>query len=327
MNTRIFYQCLDMPEPSGGIRRLYRHVEILHAYGLPAWILHQRRGFKVGWFPTDAPIAYWETDFALRPSDILVIPEGHTDVIIATADAACERVIIALNWANIFRRLPIGQNWRDYGIRHVIAGSQYEREFIRRTMGIESCVLASGTDARLFHTSRKQLQIAYMPRKNADLFHVIACCFRSMYPQWNHVPFVPIDRVSHEGVARVLSQSAVFLATSFPEGLARPPLEAMASGCLVVGFAGHGSLEYMTHGETCYRAEDGDLLTAAEYLHLALQQVVSGEAEPMIAAARETASRYSLEREEQAVIAFWRQFLDNRTAERAPALSSASPSA
>jgi hypothetical protein len=321
MNGRILYQCLDDPMASGGIRRLYRHVEILHAHGLPARILHQRRGFKAGWFETEAPIEYWETDFALQPTDVLVIPEGHTDVIIATVEVPCVRVVIALNWANIFRRLPIGKNWRDYGIRHVIAGSQYERECIRRTMGLDSCVLASGTDSRLFHEApRKQLQIAYMPRKNADLFHIIACMFRSMCPRWEHVPFVPIDSVSHAGVGRVLSESAVFLATSFPEGLARPPLEAMASGCVVVGFAGHGSLEYMKHGENCYRADDGDLLTAAEYLDAALERIASGQAGPMIAAAREMASRYSLAREEQAVLEFWRGFLAGRTAAGSPAV-------
>src|SRR5260370_25957143 len=33
----------------------------------------------------------------------------------------------------------------------------------------------------------------------------------------------------------------------------------MASVCIVVGFAGRGSLEYMKHSKNCYLAEDGDV--------------------------------------------------------------------
>jgi hypothetical protein len=38
-------------------------------------------------------------------------------------------------------------------------------------------------------------------------------------------------------------------------------------------------------------------------------RIVDGKAEPMTAAARKAAGRCSLEREENAVIAFWRRFL------------------
>jgi hypothetical protein len=310
MTGRILYECLDLTIPSGGVRRLYRHVEILCRHGLPARMLHRRPGFRPAWFETDAPIDYWESGFTLNPDDILVIPEGHVDVIMSTATAQCQRIVIALNWAYIYRDLPIGRDWRDFNIRHVIAGSQYEREFVRRCMQLDSVVLASGTDGSVFRANGpKKLQIAYMPRKNAAGFHVIASIFRSQYPRWAHVPFVPIDSVSHTDVARTLSESAIFLATSYPEGLARPPLEAMASECIVVGFAGRGSLEYMMHGENCYRAEDADLLTAADHLNTALCQIASGGAEHMRAAARATAMRYSLQREEEAVLRFWRGFI------------------
>ena len=315
MIERIFYECVDVTKPSGGVRRLYRHVEILNRHGFAASILHQSHGFRADWFVSDAPVTAWEPPFELSPRDVLVIPEGHVEVLAATADAPCCRVVIALNWANIYRRLPIGTDWRHYGIRHVIAGSLCEQDFIARTMGLDSVVIASGTNGDLFRPlGPKRLQIAYMPRKNPDVFTIIAGIFRSRWPRWAHVPFVPIDEVSHAGVAALLAESAIFLATSFPEGLARPPLEAMASGCLVVGFAGRGSLEYMDHGRNCFRADDLDVLSAAEFLDEALSQWTDGRAEPMVRAARETAERYSLAREEQAVVDYWRAF---RTAHEA----------
>jgi hypothetical protein len=259
------------------------------------------------------PIAYWTEKLKFGRGDVLVIPEGHTDVIIRTTDAEYERVVIALNWANIYTRLPLGRDWRHFGIRHVIAGSLYEHDFILQSMGLKSAVIASGMDLTLFRPAgHKKRQIAYMPRKNEDWFHRIASIFRSQSADLTDVPFVPIDQVAHREVAQILSESAVFLATGFPEGLARPPLEAMACGCLVVGFAGRGSLEYMEHGHNCFLADDMDALTAAKYLGTAVRRFQKGEATEMQVSAQKTASRYSLEREESAVVQYWTRFFPGK---------------
>lgn len=319
---QILYECRDISAPSGGVRRLYRHVEILNRNGWPARILHHLPGFRPTWFETEAPVVYWNEKLKLARGDVLVIPEGHTDILVRTAGAEYERVLIALNWANIYARLPLGRDWRDFGIRHVIAGSRYEQEFIARSMGLESTVIASGVDHTLFRpAARKKCQIAYMPRKNENWFHIIASIFRSRGGDLADVPFVPVDKASHREVGRVLSESAVFLATGFPEGLARPPLEAMASGCLVVGFAGRGSLEYMEHERNCLLAEDMDALTAAEHLVTAVRRFQSGEAAQMQAAALQTAAAYSLEREERNVLRYWSRFFSGAAGEGTVALT------
>jgi hypothetical protein len=318
--ARIFYECRDVVAPSGGVRRLYRHVEVLNRHGFSAHILHHLPGFKPTWFETGAPVVYWTEELKLGRDDVLVIPEGHTDVLVRTTGAEYGRVVIALNWANIYARLPAGRDWRDFGIRHVIAGSQYEREFISRSMGLESVVLASGVDSSLFQPSeQKKCQVAYMPRKNENWFHIIASIFRSQSRDLADVPFVPIDKASHREVGRVFSESAVFLSTGFPEGLARPPLEAMACRCLVVGFAGRGSLEYMRHEENCLLADDMDALTAAEHLGTAVRRFLRGEAADMQAAAQQTAAAYSLEREEANVVRYWSRFFSDGAEARAGA--------
>lgn len=308
--TRILYECWDLEKPFGGVRRLYRHVEILSRNGYDAAILHHRPGFRVEWLTSTAPVKYASSGLDLEPDDVLVIPEGHTDVIASTVFSPCRRVVIALNWANIFSALPVGLDWRHLGISEVIAGSQYEQTFVKQTMGLDSTVIVSGIDGTLFQpAARKVCQVAFMPRKNANVFHLIASVFRSKFPQYSEVQFVPIEGLAHEQVSRVLSESAIFLATSFPEGLARPPLEAMACGCVVVGFSGRGSLEYMDHLRNCYLADDMDVLSVAEHLGAALSAVEDGRAGGMQVAARETARRYSLEREEDTVLGYWRRCL------------------
>jgi hypothetical protein len=307
---RILYECLDLNFPTGGARRLYRHVEVLRKHGFDARMLHHTPGFVLSWFSSSAQVDYWTDDYEFFPDDVLVIPEGHTGTMRNTKDLPCRRLVIALNWANIFRNLRLGENWRSLGITNAIAGSLYEHQFILSTMGIQSATIVSGIDAELFSPANdKQCRITYMPRKNPEYFHLIAAVFRSKFPEYASVPFISIEMLPHVDVAKIFSESAIFLAHTFPEGLSRKTLEAMACGNIVVGFAGHGSLECMNHKSNCYLADDGDVLVAAELLGLAVSDFYSGRSVAMREAAITTARTYSLEREEKTIVKFWTTFL------------------
>lgn len=307
---RIFYECLDKDIAAGGVRRLYRHVEILNKHGFDAYVLHHEPDFRMTWFESYAPICYWDSNFELMPQDILVIPEGHGSVMRQTINAKCRRVVISLNWANIFAALPEGDNWNTYQIKDVIAGGIYERDFIFATMGIPASIIHQGIDTNLFKPStEKKLAITYMSAKQARYTQIIKGIFRSSYPDFCHIPFLPIENINHSIVANTLSHTAIFLAQSFPEGVSRKALEAMASGCLVVGFAGHGSLEFMHHLENCYLAPDGDALLAARYLGIAVESFLNGSSQRMSRAARATALRYSPDIEEISIVKYWTDYL------------------
>lgn len=307
---KIHYFCPDINTPSGGMRRLYRHVEILAANGFPACVLHTAVPFQMTWFTSDAPVQYLSSGGGPTPDDILVIPEVCHDAIRNTEIHVRHRLVMALNWAYIYLGLKPGETYQSFGISHVISGCEYIREFLANTMGIQSTVVTAGIDTDLFlPADEKELAIVAMPRKNQNYLHTIECIFRCRFPEFASVPFVRLHEVEHTRVAERLAKSAVFLATGFPEGIARPVLEAMASGCLVVGFHGKGGLEYMRHLENCYVAEDGDAALAAELLGAALLAWTQGRASTMQTSARQTALRYSNHVEEAAVVAFWRDFL------------------
>lgn len=303
---RILYECRDIVEPSGGVRRLYRHVDILRTHGFHAYMLHHTPGYEPTWFDSrGVPKLYLTDGFKPRRDDFLVVPEGHADIITTVSHFPGIPIVIALSWSFIYRDLPAGTDWRDFGIADVIAGSAYIKEFIRSTMGLDSVVIPPGIDLQLFRPAPKSCHIAYMPRKNPAVFRMIAGGFASMQRGRGLPSFLPIDQVSHTEVAAKLGEAAIFLATGFPEGIARPPLEAMACGCIVVGFAGIGSREYMKHGVNCHLAEDYDVLAAADGLCRALTQFEKGDTS-MQDAAQATANAYSLQREEASVLRYWR---------------------
>lgn len=308
----IYYSCPDSAAPSGGVRRIYRHVEILNKHDFSAFVLHSSPTFKIGWFESNAPVRFRSESFYFAESDIVVIPEVMTKFMRESRSSGVFRIAMALNWAFIFGSLPIGDDWRAYGISHALAGSQFEHDFILKTMGIDAPVMQAGIDCDLFSPNEhKYLQIAFMPLKRS-MAHEVLGVFRSIYGEHSDVALVSLENRTHSEVAEVLAKSAIFLSATSPQGIGRPTLEAMASGCLVVGFTGRGSAECMIHLDNCYVAEDGDLLKSAEYLDEAVKQFRSGRAGKMQEAARATALRYNLENEEQAVLRYWRRLLASR---------------
>ena len=54
----IYYLCPDNNVPSGGVHKIYTHVEILNSLGYTAYVLHTQFGFRSDWFKNNAPIAY-----------------------------------------------------------------------------------------------------------------------------------------------------------------------------------------------------------------------------------------------------------------------------
>src|SRR5580658_9805550 len=54
----IYVICPDWNRPSGGIKQLYRHVDILNRNGMRAFILHKQKGFRLDCFSHSAKIAY-----------------------------------------------------------------------------------------------------------------------------------------------------------------------------------------------------------------------------------------------------------------------------
>lgn len=306
----VFYDCPDWEdEPSGGILCIYRHVEMLSRAGIDACVLHGTPGHRAGWFAHQAPIRWRGAGAGPAPGDVLVLPEIATDRMRETAGAPYRRIVFAQSWMYVFGSLPPGEDWRSWGIGRALAVSRYVQRFLAQSMGLPSDVVHPPVDTALFRPGAKRLQIACMPRKNRRDLRQIEGIFRARFPAHAAVPFVPIDGVAHARVAEILAESALFLATGYPEGFSLPPLEAMACGCLVVGFSGRGGGEFMRHRRNCLLAGDGDVLTAALLLGEAVGAAERGEDMVMRQAARRTAERFAPPAVAARLVRVWRRIL------------------
>lgn len=56
---RIFFICDDGNTPNGGIKQIYRQVDVLNKNGFNAFVLHRYYGFKCTWFKNETKVAYY----------------------------------------------------------------------------------------------------------------------------------------------------------------------------------------------------------------------------------------------------------------------------
>jgi len=238
-------------------------------------------------------------------------------------------LVYVQNWAFLFSGLPAGISWENLPASF-LAVSHPVAHFITNVAQLPLCgIVRPVCDASLFRAlplrEGDTIRVAWMPRKNKGLAEqIMKICARLDRGNRPRIEWVAIHNKTLPEVAATLASCHIFLASGFPEGCALPPLEAMASGCLVVGFAGYGSWDYMRQGipsgylprltlrsvswgANGLYAADGDVLEAALLLQQAVDMVRNRTAEYAMlrSEAQATAAAYSQAAQREEVRAVW----------------------
>jgi hypothetical protein len=311
----IYVLCPDDNRPSGGVKKLYRHVDVLNQNGREAFLLHQQPEFRCTWFDNATRVAYMPS-VQLDASDYLVIPEVYGPAI-ASIQKGIRKVIFNQGCYLTFHGYSLAKKDDVPAYRHpdvvgTLVVSEDSKRYLEQVFpGLRVCRIRYGIDPALFHYQPdKKRQIAYMPRRNAeDARQVInALNYRGAL---RGLDLVPIDNRSERETADILRASLIFLSFGRAEGFGLPPAEAMACGCIVVGCHGMGGKEFF-HTEHCYPVAQGDILAFVQgvekVIALAERQPES-LAETGRRAAAYIAQHYSPEIEEADIVQFWTETL------------------
>ena len=275
--SRILYFCPDFPQPSGGIKTLYRHVQRLTEMGFDAWIVHQQRPFRVTWHGHEAPTLWLSERPKFASQDILVIPEVMPQIMQQTARFVGERIVIALSWSPTYWNLPPGQTWPSYGIRRVITKSPLIQQYLRWSMCIEATLVSEYVNRERYRHApeAKRPKVCYLTRKDrsAAWLHSILSAKGEPFTDFE---WMPLRELSEDEYARHLREATVYVTTNMQEGMNTSVLEAMACGCLVVGYSGIGGGVYMEHAgssQNCILVENGSVPALGAQLESVLRQL------------------------------------------------------
>lgn len=277
--ARIIYFSPDFPQPSGGIKTLYRHVTRLVEMGFDAWIVHQKHPFRVSWHGFEAPTLWLSERPTFTPEDVLVIPEVMHQVMQQTAKFSGERVVIALSWSPTYWNLPPGQTWGSFGIRRVITKSPLIQDYVGWSMGIEATLISEYVTPDLYFREKeaKRPKICYLTRKerSATWLQQVLQAKGSPFTDFEWMPLRELSEVEY---ARHLREATVYVTTNMQEGMNSSVLEAMACGCLVVGYSGVGGRVYMEpegQEQNCILVENGNVPDLGQRLETVLREMAS----------------------------------------------------
>lgn len=313
VSGKIYILATDDNTPSGGRRVIYTLVDLLCNLGYEAYALHQTKDFRYTWFPNDTPVC-WTQEIQKRKykprtairriqlsinqlydrltskaaplvtickEDLIVIPENRVTHI-TNIFPENQKVILNQN-PYIFLR-QTGPLRFEKAISHPsiigwwTVSKLIDDILLKLNVTQPICRIPNIIDPALYELSKeKKRQIAYMPRRlNGDAEAVIrllqtrGCC-----KDWQ---IVPIDNCSPTEVSRILQESLIFLSFSHREGFGLPPAEAMACGCIVIGYTGNAGNEFMTP-DLCFPIDDGDLLSFAQTVEHAIARSRKSELE------------------------------------------------
>jgi glycosyltransferase involved in cell wall biosynthesis len=303
------YYCTRRGANSGGEAVNEDHVLALRAMGYRAYLFYIE-DTPIGHFASRAPVLRAGKSMVFAPKDVLVVPEPWRFHIDGFASMDVKKIMHCQNPYYLFNGVDDVSQIAKKGISAVITCSDYTSGLMQRA-GYEGALqtIQPALSGLFKNTREKKLQIAYMPRKREFETSFVKGLFKSIYPELREIPWVPIHNMSLEDCARTLDESAIFAAFSYIEGLGLPPLEAMASGCVVVGFNGLGGSDYSTP-HNGFWINEGDHFGFAHALAEGLRAATNPSWHAtLLQQGAATAARYSNEQFTSDLGRFWESYL------------------
>lgn len=355
MNRKIYFLCPDNATATGGVKQLYRQVDILNKNGFNACILHKKKGFRSNWFINNTKIEYNRPLFKeiiylikfydknnikskfnyykiksikffgsifnsnkIDKDGILVFPEIYGPNL-SLIEKDIKKVIFNQNcyytfdYYNIQNEIVENPYTNKNTIATIVASEDAKKYLSFAFPNIDLYRLHLGIDSsKFYYSDKKKKQIAFMPRKlGEDVNQVISILkIRNNLNNWK---FVPIEDKNEDQVAGILRESSIFLSFNYKEGFGLPPAEAMACGCIVVGYQGRGGIEYF-NPDFSFPVMDRDIISFAEKIESLIYEF-DNKTELMISkgklASNFVLNKYSFENEEADIIKIWNEILLN----------------
>ena len=280
-NINVIYVCPAEKKPSGGVRIIYRHSEIINNLNknyssevihlgkkkiskyinslgkffksdynkYSGWNFNEieaKKNFRYKWIKNNIKIKN-NLKFT-KNVDFIILPE----IMAHLAEEICikKKINYALFVQNGYA-LQATSNYKKLDLAYKKA-----KFIISYSDNITNCVktcfpfcankilkISYSIDYKKFNTSTKKKNIiTYMPRKLPEHFDQLYFFLRKRLPKnWL---IKKIHNITEEKVYKELLISKIFLAFSRMEGLPLPPVEAAIAGNKVIGYTGEGGKEY-----------------------------------------------------------------------------------
>lgn len=307
MAQHSIYFTFTLPPVSGGHFVALEQIAALNKMGFNAKVYYVGAPDGFDKFPVPAVRA----GAPLSADDVIVVGEENKNLLRDLRNLTSIKVLHNQNPYYTFAGFDSAADLSAYPFAAAIVPSDFCAAQMK-AMGVTRAIhRVRPAVPDYFAPGVKKLQIAFAPRKRQIEALYLKGCFGARAPDYAHVPWVPLMNISRQDCAKAMNQSAIFAALPHLESLGLTSLEAMAAGCHVVGYTGHGGAEYAMSGNGDWIAE-GDHDAFIEKLREACRLFESGQPNPKVEAGRTTAAAFSRDGFESELQAAWLAILGDR---------------
>lgn len=214
--------------------------------------------------------------------DLFVIPEIFGSQLAAFPPSVPKIILNQNCFLSFHDQSILPDSIRDSLLQHYInsnvigqlANSPYGEAYLRWSfpnLPTRTLELAVDTPPTALEIVERDPILVYFPRKSGGVVEQVIGMLRNRgtLEGWK---LQPLEGLSASEVQIVFSKAKIYVASSLHEGLGLPPLEAMANGCPVVGFAAWGGDEFLT--ESVSRVvRTGDVLALAQSVENTIKEL------------------------------------------------------
>jgi len=296
--------------PHGGTHMAYHLGRILRQdFNLPVTAVavgsETAHGGLFRYDPAFPTISVDTMEKTIGPDDLLICNPSFSNRCFGLR-LACRKLMYVQGF-NTFKIL-------DGFFDHYVTVSDFVRDFVRRTYGLDSHVIPPFIDVPsplrpwadrpehsiTVHLKGEDSEQSLLLARLGDLIQSRAPELARALDWEGSVLSINGDR-DHDDFLTTMGRARYLVVLSVAEGFGLVPLEAMAQGVVVAGLDGFGGRHYMRPGQNCATAPYPDLEAAADRLIATMRSPHIGQA--LSDTALRTAAEYGYERFRRAWIA------------------------
>lgn len=274
----VYFLLPYMPfEPVGGVKTLVDYALCINALcGKTRAVILSDSKYLKSWLPAShQKIHILPTSTKIKEEDTLVFPEVILEQ--ATQYQHVKRKILAvLNW-KYFEEAAQRTDLQKAGFHEILTNSRYAKKRISakfptlKVTHIPHVIDTTTYRAVTPMAKRPRHSFLILNRKNTHHIPAVLRFLESI----SHTATV-VNNLHPDLMPHLYDQHQFFINLGYPEGFCRPAAEAMAAGCIPVGFTGGGANDFMFDGATALVAEDANesqlLQKINQAIHLSLQE-------------------------------------------------------
>ncbi|MGE7610479.1 glycosyltransferase [Peribacillus frigoritolerans] len=251
----------------GGAYMLYQIGRVcFEEFNTPVFIVQNYKGkdgAKRFFYPYDFPtISPKQMEDIITEDDLFVCNPVHSYYSFGSRLPA--KKLMYLQGANTYSNL-------DTNFNYYVSVSQFVQQHVKTNFGVDSPVinpfikLATFNKGIQWDKRHKQILVLAYKKETLPLYNELVKRYQRKYP-FCTLTFKKIRNMSQKQLATIMGKHKYYLTLSPVEGFGLPPLEAMSSGCAVLGFDGYGGREYFSSSNS-YVVKCRDFDPLVDFLH------------------------------------------------------------